>query len=223
MPQYNEKFVTGQLYHVYNRSIANYIIFNDDSEFSRMTKALRYYQFNARTLQLSKFIRLSKTKREGFTTSLNDLNPNGEKLVEIIAFCLMPTHYHLTLQQLADSGISKYISNVQNSYTRYFNTRHRRKGPLWEGKAKRVLVKTDDQLMQLTRYIHLNPTTSYLTENPERWQFSSYNEYISKDIQYPICNSSKLLDISPDKYKTFTEDRISYQRGLAEIKKLLID
>jgi hypothetical protein len=63
----------------------------------------------------------------------------------------MPTPFHLVLGQAADQGIFRFISNTQNSYTRYFNTKPGRKGPLWEGRSKSVLVKADEQLPHLTR------------------------------------------------------------------------
>ena len=77
-------------------------------------------------------------------------------LVEIIAYCFMPTHIHLILRQLKKDGISIFMGKILNSYTRYFNLKNKRKGPLWESKFKNVEVVTDEQLLHLTRYIHLN-------------------------------------------------------------------
>ena len=57
----------------------------------------------------------------------------------------MPNHFHLLLKQISDNGIPKYLSLFTNSYTRYFNTKHNRKGPLWQGPFKNVLVKDDSQ------------------------------------------------------------------------------
>ena len=109
-----------------------------------------------------------------------------------------------------------------NSYTRYFNIKHGRKGPLWEARFKSVRAETDQQLLHLTRYVHLNPATAKLVETPAEWSFSSYKEYL-----YPgtsdICTFKDVLMISPDTYKEFVEDRLGYQRELAEIKALLLE
>ncbi|MBI5554335.1 MAG: transposase [Elusimicrobia bacterium] len=183
-----------------------------------MLDLIRYYQISNPVVKFSRFEQLPRDIKE-FVRNDHDDN---RKLVEIIAYCLMPTHIHLLLKQTDDSGISHYLRKILNSYTRYFNIKHGRKGPLWEGKFKNVIVKTDSQLLHLTRYIHLNPATAKLVENPDSWHSSSYQEFISAGKQ-EICEFMELLEIKPETYKTFVEDRIDYQRKLAEIKALLLE
>ena len=134
----------------------------------------------------------------------------------------MPTHLHLVLKQLMNKGISLYMGKILNSYSHFFNIKHQRKGPLWESKFKNVLVEDDDQLFHLTRYVHLNPVTSFLVEKPSQWHYSSYLEYISKNKNQRI-SCTDLIEISPIEYKKFVEDQISYQRELAKIKKVILD
>lgn len=187
-----------------------------------MFNTIRYYQRGGHKVNFSNFFRPCKAKKEFFMdcTALQ----SKMKLVEIIAYCLMPTHFHLILKQLIDDGISTFMNNMENSYSRYFNLKHKRKGPLWEGRFKSVLIKTDAQLLHLTRYIHLNPTTSHLVNGPEKWLMSSYNEYLAKiDENKKICNYNGVLDIEPTAYKRFVEDRISYQRELAQIKEQILE
>ena len=148
----------------------------------------------------------------------------SEELVEVVAYCLMPTHVHLVLKQLKEKGVSIFMNNVLNSYTRYFNIKHKRKGPLWEGRFRRILVKDNRQLLHLTRYIHLNPVTAYLINHPEQWMASSYHEYIlesSGGIKF--CKFMDLIEMDPLSYKSFVGDRASYQRELANIKKLSLE
>jgi putative transposase len=216
-----DSLAVGEIYHIFNKSIAEFKIFNNVSEFSRMLRAIRYYQREKPQVKFSRFIQLPKNKQD---LEINISLSNEKKLVEIIAYCLMPTHLHLILKQLKEKGISIFMSNILNSYTRYFNTKYKRKGPLWEGRFKNVLAKTDEQLLHLTRYIHLNPVTAYLVDRPEEWLFSSYSEYLSKiNGNEKICNYDKILDIEPVSYKKFVEDRIAFQRELAKIKDLLIE
>lgn len=213
---------TGEVYHVFNKSIAGFEIFNDRNEFLRMINVIRYYQKEKPTVKFSAFIKSSEAKQN--RTDRNISYPDKEKLVEIIAYCLMPTHLHLIVRQLKEKGISTFMNNVLNSYTRYFNTRHKRKGPLWEGRFKSVLIKTDEQLLHLTRYVHLNPTTAYLVDKLEAWSASSYQEYVGKvDDNDRICKYDEFLKIKPSAYKEFVEDRVSYQRELAKIKDLSIE
>ncbi len=215
--------VIGEVYHVINKSIAGFKIFNDDSEFSRMVEVIRYYQREKPEIKFSEFIE-SIGFQPNSSQAANYNSDNKEKLVEIIAYCIMPTHLHLILKQLKENGISVFMSNVLNSYTRYFNIRHKRKGPLWEGRFKSILVETDEQLLHLTRYLHLNPVTAYLIDTPESWAMSSYREYLLRvNERNKFCRYDGILDIEPIAYKKFVEDRVSYQRELASIKSLLLE
>lgn len=211
-----EPLVTGQVYHIFNKSIAEYIIFNFKEEFLRMKELICYYEWSNRGLRFSKW----KTVKRPLE---NEVRTN-DKLVDIIAYCLMPTHIHLILRQLIERGVSIFMSQISNSYARYFNTRHKRKGPLWEREFKNVLVSTDEQLLHLTRYIHLNPCTAHLVDKPEDWLFSSYKEFIGEiDEKEKICNFRDIIEINPLSYKRFVEDRISYQRELGKIKDLILE
>ena len=217
-----DKLVVNEIYHIYNKSIADFIIYNREEEFLRMLSTIGYYRREEPKISFSRFLRDVDPEKDHSESYYNPRNKR--KLVEIIAYCLMPTHFHLILKQFTDNGISIFMSNLQNSYARYFNLKHKRKGPLWEGRFKSVLIKTDTQLIHLTRYIHLNPATSRLVNDPEKWLMSSYNEYLAKtDENKNICNYHGVLDIEPVIYKKFVEDRLSYQRELAKIKGLLLE
>jgi len=210
--------VTGEVYHIFNRSIAKYNIFVHDYDFERMRDLFKYYQWEGRKLRFSRWKSMKKK------TSYNNGDKAQNKLVTIIAYCIMPTHIHLVLKQEKDGGISKFMSQISNSYARYFNVKYKRKGPLWEKEFSNVLVENDEQLMHLTRYVHLNPSTAYLVNNPEDWLFSSYREYLDReDTEHSICDFNSIIDISPPVYREFVRDRIGYQRDLVKIKHLLLD
>lgn len=184
-----------------------------------MLEVIRYYQRQKPELKFSKFIQLEKTSQ----ISKKDYLSGNEKLVDLIAYCLMPTHVHLVLKQLKDNGVSTFMCNILNSYSKYFNTKHGRRGPLWETRFKSVLVESDEYLLHLTRYVHLNPSTAMLVDKPENWKFSSYQEYLSQSNEDCFCKYDDILDITPHSYKNFVEDRISYQQKLAKIKTLLLE
>ncbi len=216
--------ITGCVYHVFNRSIANYVIFNNDIEFFRFFNVILYYQRQREKtdIEFSRFIEAIEPDKH--YAAIHEFLKDKPKLVEILAYCLMPTHFHIVVKQLIDGGISKFLNDIQNSYSRYFNLRHQRKGPLWEGRFKNILVDTDEQLLHLTRYVHLNPTTAELVERPEDWQMSSYREYLLQvEPLNRICDFNQELLIEPASYKKFVNDNISYQRDLAKIKHLLFD
>ena len=205
--------VTDEIYHVYNKSIAEFVIFNNDAEFLHIKDTVRYYQIENQPIKFS---------RIGIDVNNAEQKHADKKLVEIICYCFMPTHIHLALRQLMENGISNFMRHILNSYSHYFNIKHNRKGPLWESSFKNVLVESDAQLLHLTRYIHLNPVTAHIVNKPEDWKWSSYREYVSGNEE-GICKYDSLLDINSEEYKKFVEDRISYQRELAEIKGLFLD
>lgn len=180
---------------------------------------LSYYKIKNPPVRFSVFSDIRD--KESFYTRLCISQDN---IVEIIAYCVMPTHIHLVLKQMKEDGISIFMGKVLNSYTRYFNLRSKRKGPLWESKFKNVEVATDEQLLHLTRYLHLNPVTASLVEDPHDWEFSSYKEYLGEtEEDKDICNYSKLLHIVPEDYKEFVSSRKDYQRELAGLKELFLE
>lgn len=214
---------TGEVYHVFTRSIADFKIFNNKHDYTRAQHLIKYYKFN-NDLRFSKFIELKTCQQNGFNSALNIMSKDKEELIQIVAYCLMPTHIHLILKQLQENGISKYMNNVLNGYSKYFNTKHKRKGPLWESRFNSILVDSDEQLLHLTRYIHLNPATAKLVDRPGDWIFSSYGEYLSKtDGVTSICKFDDILEIDSSSYRKFVNDHISYQRELAKIKNLIIE
>ncbi|MBN2483988.1 MAG: transposase [Candidatus Omnitrophica bacterium] len=216
-----QKLITGQVYHVFSRTIAKYVVFHNDYDYIRMAKMIEYYQYRDRPISFSKFDRMTSEQIKETNTVVSQ---SDQKLVQIIAYCSMPTHIHLVLKQTVDNGISDFVRRLLNSYARYFNTKYDRKGPLWEARFKNVRVETDDQLLHLTRYVHLNPVTAYLTNDPADWRASSYKEYVSLDKKAKrMCEYGDLFEIRPAQYLSFVQDRVFYQRDLAKIKHLLFD
>lgn len=201
------------------KSIAEYKIFNCEADFHRMKDILGYYQVEERPVSFSYLDRIS---RETATILRNnDMSNSSERLVDVIAYCLMPTHLHLALHQLRCGGISKFMNKVLNSYSRYFNLKYKRKGPLWQGRFKKIQVESNEQLLHLTRYIHLNPVTAYLVDLPEAWHASSYMEFIqTKPIENLLCSHHNFIEMDCGAYKRFVEERIPDQRELASIKYL---
>lgn len=210
-----KKIFEGDIIHIFNKSIANYGIFNSLDNVNRFIQILDYYNNLDVKVNLASYL---KNNSDYFPQLLN----NKEKpLVKFLAYCIMPDHYHLLVKILKENYLSKYINNIENSYTRFFNIKFKRKGPLWQSRFKMVKIKSNEQLLHVSRYIHLNPTTSNLVQKPEEWNFSSYKYYLNEKIlnKYLVEISIK----SVFDYKKFCEDNIDYQRKLKLIKKLIFD
>jgi len=168
-------------------------------------------------------VRLAKDIK---STVLKNLNISARH-IEILAYCLMPNHFHFLLRQVAVNGISKFAANFTNSYTKYFNTLNDRVGPLFQGAFKAVHIESDEQLMHVSRYIHLNPVSSFIIEADEleEYEWSSYPEYISKE-ESDVIEKHTILDLFSNKvelYRHFVLDYADYARKLENIKHLLLE
>lgn len=212
-----EKYYNGGIYHLFNKSIANYGIFKDPDNAEKFIKLLSYYNDSLVSKSYSHFIR---EKGEYFAENL--LIPKPTAYVKYISYCIMPDHYHLLLKILQKEFISKYMSDLENSFTKSFNIKFNRKGPLWQSNYKVVRIKNNDQLLHVSRYININPTTSFLVDKPEDWIYSSYRSLTKNKIY--LGKYLREISISdPVSYKKFCENNIDYQRKLKLIKKLTLE
>lgn len=214
MPSRIVPFVNGQIYHIYNRGCEKRRIFESRADYQRFLKLLNYYQFEGPKPKLSYFLNLD------IKAAKPVLN---KKIIEILNYCLMPNHFHLTLKQLEDGGITEFMSKISNGYTKYFNIKEERVGPLLQGEFKSVLVESDEQLIHLSRYIHLNPSSSFLVKDPGDYEWSSYKEYIENSER--LCSKEEILAFfkSPEDYKQFVLDQKDYAQKLEIIKHQLLE
>lgn len=223
MPGRSTPLITDQYYHVFNRGIDRRTTFYGIKEHQRAIECIKFYQFETPPVRLSRFLSMSQDEQENLFNNLS----KHKKLIELISFTLMPNHYHLLIRQRLDGGISKFMSNVQNSYTRYFNIKHQRKGPLFEDQFKAVIIETNEQLLHLSRYIHLNPYSSFVVKeikNLMDYRWSSLREYLGL-LGWELCNKDIVLGQFKHRkhYKKFIFDRASYQRELKRIQHLTLE
>jgi putative transposase len=157
MPAKNsvKQFIEDGYYHLYNRGVDKRIIFIDEQDYAVFLGYLKEY--------------LAPPPNAGS-------DPHSLSLeIDLLAFCLMPNHYHLLVKQKSKNGITKLIRAICTNYVMYFNKKYQRVGTLFQGKYKAVLVDTDEYLLHLSRYIHLNP---YPGSDPKKYKYSSYNYYL---------------------------------------------
>jgi len=222
MPYRKTVFANDEIYHLLNRGINRFPIFTSPKEYQRFTDLLNYYRFEKPQISFSYYSRLAKEDKNKFFTSLE----NSKKLVEIYAYCLMPSHFHLLMKQVQTNGIKNILSRVENAYVRYFNLKHERLGPLFESMFKAIRIEDEEQLLHVSRYIHLNPSTSYEVEIDKlpKYPWSSLPQYLSENSS-TFINMDLILNLigSPNKYQNFVFDQAQYQRELQKIKHLLFE
>ena len=116
------------------------------------------------------------------------------------------------------------MGKFANSYTKYFNTKHERVGPLMQGLFKSVWVEDDEQLIHLSRYIHINPVASFIIDEKEleSYQWSSLPEYLATS---GFCEMQTVLSQfkTVHAYRKFIHDHISYAKDLEKIKHLTFE
>jgi len=217
-----EPFETGGYYHIFNRGVARLPTFVTEHDYQQAMLGLNYYRFIKPPIKLSRFKRLNLQSKAEL---LDKLSGTGDKLVEIVSFVFMPNHFHFLLKQVADDGIAKYLSLFTNSYTRYFNTKHNRIGPLFQGVFKAVRIESNNQLLHLSRYIHLNPFVSNIVTKTDlsTYPWSSLPSFLSgtKDCVESKIVVSQYKDFS--KYRDFVLNHADYARELEYIKHMTLD
>lgn len=149
MPGRSTPLVVGEYYHIFNRGVARQPTFLNRNDYKRALLTLSYYRFTSPPVRLSRFKEFSQKEREKVTANMQ----KGERFVEIISFVFMPNHFHLLLKQTVNNGIPHFLSKFTNSYTKYFNTKYNRVGPVFQGVFKSVYIESDEQLIHLSRYI----------------------------------------------------------------------
>jgi REP element-mobilizing transposase RayT len=130
---------------------------------------------------------------------------------KVHAFCLMTTHVHLAIQ-VGDIGLSRIIQNLAFRYTRWVNWRQSRTGHLFQGRYKAVLVDADAYMLELTRYIHLNPVRSGIVRGPEDYPWSGHGAYLGLEtipwltMEWVLSMFSRRADHARRAYWKFVEE-----------------
>ncbi len=184
-------------YHVYNRGVNKQAIFLDDEDYAVFLNLFKRY--------LSRSPQKDAKGRE-YPWLYND--------IELLAFCLMPNHFHLLVYQMEEDSLKQLLKNVCGSYTAYFNKKYQRVGPLFQDRFKAVIINDDMYLHHISRYIHLNPK-SYLD-----WPYSSLSYYLgirSAEWVHPV-RILELFDSNQSEYLKFVKDYEGQKEILDEIK-----
>jgi putative transposase len=190
MPRRTTQLAAGDYYHVYNRGNNRGEIFFENENYLFFLRRLREH------LQPK-----SSETSEVFETS---------EVCTVVAYCLMPNHYHLLLQP-NDDALSHHLQMFTISYTKAINKRFERVGTLFQGAFQAKRIDSDEYLAYLSCYIHLNPVWAGLAKRPEDWGFSSYRDYVGLR-RGTLPNPSVILE----QFRTREEYRKSVESFLPE-------
>jgi len=201
MPSKNalKEYEPGGYYHLYNRGVNKRLIFKDAKDYSTFLSYLQFYLSPPPPDLQGLSLKVSPSRKPH----------NYHQEIELLSYCLMPNHFHLMLKQNSEYGISHFMSSVITKYVRYFNTRYKRIGPLFQGRYKAVGVTDEYQFTYLTKYIHRNPLSiPTFKDSPCRlsnYKYSSYGNYLHL-FQQNWVSTSDILS-----YFSKTNHHLSYQ------------
>jgi REP element-mobilizing transposase RayT len=131
-------------------------------------------------------------------------------------YVLMGNHYHLLIET-PQGNMSKLMHFINSSYTTYINRKRKRSGHLFQGRYKAILIDRDSYLLELSRYLHLNPVRANIVTKPEDYPYSSYRSYISKSNETLVSRELILEMVSantqtaPKHYQAFVENTTTQQ------------
>ena len=183
----------GELYHVFNRGVDKREIFGDAYDLERFFMSMNLF---------------NDVNPVGsvFESNFHDIDPNRHTLVDIIAYCLLPNHFHLILRQKVDGGISEYMKRLLGGYTWYFNNRNKRSGSLFQGKFKSTHIDTNEYLLYASAYVLLNhrhkndPNRTELGGSTAKlrsgwWEYVGTEKNFPGEITFhePICTATDLI------------------------------
>lgn len=160
---------TGEYYHIFNRGVNKQPIFFCDEDYFQFLKRLK--------------IILNLDLVENMKTHIKPLPKNS---FSILAYCLMPNHFHMLIRQNSEVGIDKLILKLCTSYSIYINKKYDRVGALFQDRFKAKLIDNDQYAQCVSAYINNNP------KDPKSYPYSSYQEILS-DMNETICDLQLLL------------------------------
>lgn len=208
MPRKNsvKVFVPGNYYHLYNRGVAKQSIFLDQQDYSVFLRFIKEYLLPANHPHLIHLKEINPRRKP--------INCNDDVL--LLAYCLMPNHFHLLVKLLTLTGMSKFIRAVATNYSMYFNHKYDRVGPLYQGIYKGVVIENEPQLLNVGKYIHRNPLSKHTRVQPlytlSDYPYSSYPNYLNKIKQDWI--NTKIIS----SYFSKTNPRLTYKSFVEELE-----
>lgn len=203
-----EKIIQDEYYHTLNRGNNKQLIFKDERDWAKFLFSIIYFQspINIRNIsrQVNYFL-----KNKGFNVP-DDVEKEiiKNRSVELIAFALMPNHFHLILKEHRENGISNYTHRISTSHSKYFNAKNKTTGHLFQGTFKAIHIKDDPQLLYSSAYIHNNVRELKGWNKKEHlYPWSSYQDYVEENRWGELLKTDIIKNQFPDNqtYKSFIQ------------------
>lgn len=244
MPIHRPDYFEHGVYHVYNRGVAKLPIFFRPNDYQDFQDILKYL---LKGFPIKKDAILPSPKDKPYLPVTYKADPLSNGLfrtsVDLIAYCLMPNHFHLLFQvkqpnielKKPDGRIASFralpelVRRLCITYGHKFNNRYQRTGAVYEGRFKVKNIPNDPDFLQVARYIHINPVVAGLVKKPEQWSYSDYKDHVfsgrMRSFQsYHVTNPNVLLSYFKNKeigYKEFVKAPITDRESQTLVKYIL--
>ncbi|MFZ5366493.1 MAG: transposase [Patescibacteria group bacterium] len=177
-------YIENGYYHIYNRGVEKRQIFSDEQDYAVFLSYLKTYLLPKNEKQLREILSSPSTSYKEKDKALKLLRLNNfSREIILLAYCLMPNHFHFLLKQKSKDAIDRFMNSLGTRYTMFFNKKYKRVGHLYQSQYKAVMAESEEQLLYLTSYIHRNPEELASKGNAFRgWtsQPSSLPEYLGQ-------------------------------------------
>lgn len=173
MPYKNKTkiYIPGTYYHLYARGINKMVMYKSPLDY-------KYFLFLLEKYLTPNFIEKRQTKWGTLLISTNSV----AKEIELEAFAIMPNHFHLLCKNIKKYGITNLMRRILALYSMYYNQKYKRRGPLIEGSYRAINIKSEHQLIQTSRYIHLNPYKAKLVQHAIEYPHTSLKYYLTGEF-----------------------------------------
>jgi REP element-mobilizing transposase RayT len=215
------EFSNNEIYHICNRGVDKRLIFGDTLDLDRFIVSMQDFNSIEPIGSLYEFSFIKKSKNKSTKKNNLQLGHSMSKLVEIIAYCLNPNHYHILLRQNVEGGVEKFMQKLGNGYTKYFNNKYKRSGVLFQGRFRANHVNSNECLLRANAYVNLNNRIDASSPNLSR---SSWKEYLGESTDV-LCSKNIILEQfeSINDYKEFSLDTLEDIRKNKILQKKLED
>jgi len=212
MPSRNaiKEYEAGAYYHIYNRGVAKQVVFARDKDYKTFLSYLQFYL----TAPPPPILRGQSSQAQQIHIAPSKQLKNYAGEITLLAYCLMPNHFHLLLRQNTEHGMDHFMRSLITKYVRYFNSHYNRVGHLFQDRYKAVRIQTEQQFTYVSKYIHRNPLGLPACEDcPRRlidYIYSSYGNYLNHFQQNWVSTEDILC------YFSKANPRFSYQSFVEE-------